>query len=216
MSGDQVVITDVRYTLEGTQFVLEIGGEEHVVSLPVFGGHAEGEVLAHVQRELAAGAAPARALETLTVQDIPHHRRRRESTSGAIIIDDTSSQRLDEMRGALQLLAQLGRLGRQTIVVLGGLQLDPPPEPDARDELGLLLVRLDIAQLVAIGPELRRLHLSAGREGSWNGESVHVDDPAQAYDFLSASMEGESVILVCGGSNPALDDLVTTLCEAPA
>ncbi len=216
MTADRATITDARYTREGTQLALAIDGEGHDVLVPAFGAHVESEVLAHLRHELAAGGEPSRALESLQIVDAPHRRQRRESTSGAIIIDDTASSRVDEMRGTLQLLAQLGRLGLRTTLVLGGLELDPPPEPDARDELGLLLVRLDIAQLVAIGPTLRRLHLSAGREGSWNGESVHVDDPAEAYAFLRASRGSESVIVVCGGRTLELDGLVTRLCEAPA
>jgi len=211
-----VSLSDLSYEPGGTRVAVEAAGECASTLVPTYGDHVATETIDHVSRRLQAGDDLASAMRSLRIADAPRRRARRLGARERIIIDDRASTTVEQLRPSLQVLAQLGRAGRQTILVLGSLRLEGEGADDPRDELGLLLVRLDIAQLVAIGADLRRLHLSAGREGSWNGESVQVDNALQAYDFVRASSEDDAVILVCGGETPELEHLVSRLCEADA
>jgi hypothetical protein len=54
-------------------------------------------------------------------------------------------------------------------------------------DLGRFAVRLDLGQLVVVGPQAGGIHAGAVLEGSWGDESVHVPDVDAAVALLRAS-----------------------------
>ena len=52
-----------------------------------------------------------------------------------------------------------------------------------------------------------------GREGSWDGESQHVEDVASAYDEVSKDIGPGDVVVVLGGVPKDMGALVLRLSE---
>jgi UDP-N-acetylmuramoyl-tripeptide--D-alanyl-D-alanine ligase len=57
-------------------------------------------------------------------------------------------------------------------------------------------VRLNIRKLVVVGYGARHIHNAAGLEGSWDGESIYVETPEQAYDLLRETIGAGDIVLV--------------------
>jgi UDP-N-acetylmuramoyl-tripeptide--D-alanyl-D-alanine ligase len=57
-------------------------------------------------------------------------------------------------------------------------------------------VRLNIGQLVVVGPDARRIHLSASAEGSWDGESLYAESIEAAEALLEDVLRPGDTVLV--------------------
>jgi UDP-N-acetylmuramoyl-tripeptide--D-alanyl-D-alanine ligase len=113
--------------------------------------------------------------------------------AGLLIVDGTADQTAEGVVCGLKALAELGRLGRRTVAVVGPLT---GADWQDHDRVGRMVVRLDIRSLVAVGHGTRHLHAAAGLEGSWDGEAVLVADEDAAYDEVRAGLRGDEVVLV--------------------
>ncbi len=123
----------------------------------------------------------------------------------------------ENVAAALRQLAELTVDGRRSIAVLGELDADPGSlgdEHEAREEhdaIGRLVVRLNIGQLVAVGHGARHIQAAAGLEGSWDGESLAVATPDEAYDLLRGLLRENDVVLVMASERVGLAGLVDRL-----
>ena len=208
---------DVRHTVSGSELSLRLLGTERTVTLPALGPDAVERAVEQMQRHLDSGATLDEAVRALDVTEQPHRLTRRRAADGTLVLDDTDAVAPDDVRASFRVLADIGRTGLRTVAVVGGLQVAEADRLEEHDALGRIVVRLDIAQLVVIGHDARHLNMAANLEGSWNGESVLVDDAATAYDFVRATTGADTVMLVSGGAGR--DDLrafVTLMCEARA
>ena len=160
---------------------------ERPVSFRVLGEH-------HVMNALAAAASAhtlgvgiddiVSALESVQRAE----RWRMEVMGGArgvTIINDAYNASPDSMAAALKTLAQIAGPGERTVAVLGEMSELGEFSGEEHDRIGLLAVRLNIGQLVVVGPAARRMHISTINEGSWDGESLYFDTPDEAYDHLA-------------------------------
>jgi UDP-N-acetylmuramoyl-tripeptide--D-alanyl-D-alanine ligase len=84
---------------------------------------------------------------------------------------------------------------------------------EEHDALGRLAVRLDIARLVAVGPNARRISAGAGLEGSWANESTWVPDVAAAVALLRAELAPGDVVLVKASRVARLERVAAALLE---
>jgi len=191
--------SDITASAAGTTFVLHLpdGSSAHV-SFKVLGEH-------HVTNALAAAAAAhtlgvpidtiVAGLESVTRAE----RWRMEVLGGArgvTIINDAYNASPDSMAAALKTLAQIAPPGARTVAVLGEMTELGDLAGEEHDRIGLLAVRLNIGSLVVVGAGARRLHISAIREGSWDGESAYVDTPDEAFELLSTTLKSGDVVLV--------------------
>ena len=76
---------------------------------------------------------------------------------------------------------------------------------EAHMDLGRFVVRLDIGQLVVVGPEAGGIHAGAVLEGSWGSESLHVDDVDAAVALLREQLEPGDVVLVKASRSAGLE-----------
>ena len=97
------------------------------------------------------------------------------------------------------------------VAVVGALDFSGESDYDSLDATAALIVRLNVAQVFAVGPEARALFLAVGREGSWDGESQHCVDIDTAYDEVRAYVRPGDVVLVMGGSPGFLGPLALRL-----
>lgn len=229
LGGDAEVRAEVISAgSDGVTFTLVAEGESRLVSLPILGEHHVVNALAAVAAATASGIALDDAIDALrqagsagpsTMQLL----RRRD---GLLIIDDTVSSSVASASAALKALAVIGTEGRRTVAVLGPLDeavdvgasaLSEAAERsrEAHDRVGRLVVRLNVRKLVVVGDSARHIHNAAGLEGSWDGESILVDTPEQAYDLLQGELGSGDVVLVKSSQFTALGSLAARLAEAP-
>ena len=161
------------------------------------------EELAAVEAELAAGASLEAA--------IGHRLRTSRTASGALIIDDTGASDRDDMASALRFLAQVTGESVRSVAILGEFDSEAADALEEHDYIGRLVVRLNINQLVAVGHAARHIQSAAGLEGSWNGESVIVETPAEAYALLRGQLRQSDVVLVKASTRAGLGQFAEQL-----
>jgi UDP-N-acetylmuramyl pentapeptide synthase len=164
--------------------------------------------LSAIDGDLAAGVPVHQLLGQRT--GIAAHR----GINGATVVLGGSADDHADVAAALRLLAQLCRDRFRSIVVLERRD-DPSAESlEQNDSIGRLIVRLNIAQLVAVGHGARHIQSAAGLEGSWDGESLIVDSVDEAYAFLRDHIRKNDVVLVMGSFGDSATGLIDRQVEA--
>ena len=133
--------------------------------------------------------------------------------NGSLVINDAYNASPDSMRAALQTLATLGRQGHRTIAVLGEMAELGPEAAHQHDEIGRLVVRLNIDQLVVVGQRAKLIHLGALQEGSWDGESIFVESIDEALDLVRGLLGSGDIVLVKSSKSADLRFLGDALAE---
>ncbi len=205
--GADVTATDVTPSATGTRFVLTLpGGTTRPVAFSVLGEHHVANALA------AAAAASALGIDADTIvaglQAVSRAERWRMevlATDPVTVINDAYNASPDSMAAALKTLAQIAP-GR-SIAVLGEMSELGDLAGEEHDRIGLLAVRLNISQLVVVGDGARRIHLSAGAEGSWDGESLFAPTIEEAEALLAAMIEPGDTVLVKSSNSAGLRHL---------
>ena len=199
--------TEIDASATGTRFTLWLpSGESRPVEFRVLGEH-------HVTNALAAAAA-ADALgvpiDTIVsaLESIERAERWRMEIlgghRGVTVINDAYNASPDSMAAALKTLAQIAAPEQRTIAVLGEMSELGEFAEDEHDRVGLLAVRLNIDQLVVVGRAARRLHLQAIAQGSWDGESVFVETPDDAFELLRQNLRAGDLVLVKSSNSAGL------------
>jgi UDP-N-acetylmuramoyl-tripeptide--D-alanyl-D-alanine ligase len=149
---------------------------------------------------------------------------------GVTVVDDAYNANPDSVRAALKALATISRATASSPTPGGG----PAPSRPARrswavlgpmaelgadavrehDEIGRLVVRLDISKLVVVGDAARAMHQGAHLEGSWGEESVLVPDADAAIALLRAEIRPGDVVLVKASNAYRLWRIAEALLEA--
>jgi UDP-N-acetylmuramoyl-tripeptide--D-alanyl-D-alanine ligase len=205
-SRADVAARDIDATVGGTSFTLAAAGEERRVALRILGEH-------HVMNALAATAVALEfglALDEVVpvLEEVTRAERWRmevlDPGTGWVVINDAYNASPDSTAAALKTLAQIAGPEQRTIAVLGEMAELGEHAAEEHDRIGRLAVRLDIRQLVVVGDRARGIHLAAGLEGSWDGESVAVGDVDEAYDVVSALLRPGDVVLVKSSNSAGL------------
>jgi UDP-N-acetylmuramoyl-tripeptide--D-alanyl-D-alanine ligase len=198
--------SDVDVSASGTSFTFEHAGTSRPVSLRILGEH-------HVMNALAAltvvgewGVDLDRAVSVL--EGVTRAERWRmevlDATGGVTVVNDAYNASPDSVAAALKTLAQITGPDRRSVAVLGEMAELGEFARDEHDRVGRLVVRLNVRQLVVVGHEARHIHMAAGLEGSWDGESVLVDTIDEAYDLLQGSLRAGDVVLVKSSKSAGL------------
>jgi len=199
--------SDILGSRTGTTFTLHLpDGDSRPVSFRVLGEH-------HVMNALAAAATAnelgvpiddiVAALESVSVAE----RWRMEVLGGRddiTVINDAYNASPDSMTAALKTLAQVRTPNGRSIAVLGEMSELGELAGDEHDRIGLLAVRLNISQLVVVGPAARRMHISTINEGSWDGESAYVETSDAAFELLRDTVKPGDTVLVKSSNSAGL------------
>ena len=198
--------SDIDVSAAGTSFTFEHGDTSRRVSLRILGEH-------HVMNALAAlsvvgewGVDLDRAVTVL--EGVTRAERWRmevlDAPGGVTVVNDDYNASPDSVAAALKTLAQITGPDRRSVAVLGEMAELGEYARDEHDRVGRLVVRLNVRQLVVVGHEARHIHMAAGLEGSWDGESVLVDTIDEAYDLLQDTLRGGDVVLVKSSKSAGL------------
>jgi UDP-N-acetylmuramoyl-tripeptide--D-alanyl-D-alanine ligase len=206
----------VDVTVDGgrARFALEADGESADVALRLVGAH-------HVTNALAAATAALRLGVPLgTVARrlgeagpvSPHRMAVTERPDGVTVVDDSYNANPDSMKAALRTLAVMAGRTRRSVAVLGEMLELGDEARVAHDEIGRLVVRLNVKLLVVVGDGAYHIHEGALQEGSWGEESVFVPDLDAARSVLAQELRPGDVVLVKASNGTGLwrlaDELV--------
>ncbi|MGO3886819.1 MAG: UDP-N-acetylmuramoyl-tripeptide--D-alanyl-D-alanine ligase [Mycetocola sp.] len=201
---------------DGTHFTLVGAGTSAQVHLRVLGEH-------HVYNAVAAAAValelgvPMNDVASILSSITRAERWRMEVLGGAngvTVINDAYNASPDSMAAALRTLAQITGPEQRSIAVLGVMSELGEFSGEEHDRVALQLVRLGINQLVVVGPEARRLHITAINEGSWDGESVYTENQDEALEYLRTFVKPGDTVLVKSSNSAGLRFLGDRLGEA--
>jgi UDP-N-acetylmuramoyl-tripeptide--D-alanyl-D-alanine ligase len=189
---------DVEATATGTGFTLVADGTRRPVRLRILGEHHVTNALAALTVARELGIDLGQAIEA--IESVPRAERWRmevlRPAGGAIVINDAYNASPDSMAAALKTLAQVRGENDRTIAVLGEMAELGEYADEEHDRIGRLVVRLNIRKLIVVGHAARHIHNAAGLEGSWDGESVLVETPDEAYDLLRDDLGAGDIVLV--------------------
>lgn len=176
----------------------EDGEEAADVELRLVGEHHVHNALAAAAAARAVGLSLAEVAEGLTAADAlsPHRMHVVDRPDGVTVVDDSYNANPDSMRAALKALAVLAGRDRRSVAVLGEMLELGPGARDAHDQIGRLVVRLNIGLTVVVGEGARAIRDGANHEGSWGDEVVLVDDLENARLFLEHELREGDVVLV--------------------
>ncbi|MGG7308149.1 UDP-N-acetylmuramoyl-tripeptide--D-alanyl-D-alanine ligase [Curtobacterium sp. AB451] len=208
-------ITGIETDRNGTRFTLtappvrqegdpsadgQPGGTDHVdVQLAILGEHhamnaSAALTVAHLWGvPLADGAA---ALASMTRAERWRMELLPGGPDGVTVINDAYNASPDSTAAALRTLAQIVRPGERTVAVLGEMAELGEFSTEEHDRIGRLVVRLGIGQLVVVGRGAMPIHQAATLEGSWDGESVFIEDVDDAVHALQEMLRPGDVVLI--------------------
>ncbi len=214
----EVRASDVIGSAEGTTFTLHLGGESLPVHFRVLGEHHVANAMAAAAVGLELGLTPAQIVESLESATLaaPGRMQVLHGRDGITVINDAYNASPDSMSAALKTLAQISTPGTRTVAVLGAMSELGEFSGEEHDRIGLQVVRLGISELVVVGKEARRLHISAINEGSWDGESVFFEDQDEALAYLGETVLPGDTVLVKSSNAAGLQKLGDRLGEVLA
>jgi UDP-N-acetylmuramoyl-tripeptide--D-alanyl-D-alanine ligase len=202
----EVRAEDVRAFRSGTRFTLVVDGARHEVALRILGEHHVSNALAALAVARELGVPLERAITA--IEAVPRAERWRmellQPGGGITVINDAYNASPDSTAAALKTLAQILEPGQRSVAVLGEMAELGEYAQEEHDRLGRLVVRLNIGKLVVVGHGARHIHMAAGLEGSWDGESVFVPDLDAAYDLLRGELTEGDVVLVKSSKSAGL------------
>ncbi|MCS6589629.1 UDP-N-acetylmuramoyl-tripeptide--D-alanyl-D-alanine ligase [Curtobacterium flaccumfaciens] len=201
-SGTRFTLTapPVRHEGDRPTDATPSGGPDHVdVRLAILGEHhamnaSAALTVAHLWGvPLADGAA---ALASMTRAERWRMELIQGGPEGVTVINDAYNASPDSTAAALRTLAQIVRPGERTVAVLGEMAELGEYSVEEHDRIGRLVVRLGIGQLVVVGRGAMPIHQAATLEGSWDGESVYIEDVDDAVRAMQEMLRPGDVVLV--------------------
>lgn len=206
--------SDLDVTASGTSAIVHVDGAALPLRLQVLGAHHVSNALAAIAAAGVLGVAASDAIARLETVEIAERWRMQPMGNESVrIINDAYNASPDSMAAALRTLAQITGPGERTVAVLGAMSELGEAAGEEHDRIGLLAVRLNIQRIVVVGPEARRLFLSAIGEGSWDGEAVHLPDQDAAFEYLQTELRTGDRVLVKSSNSVGLRHLGDRLGE---
>ena len=137
----------------------------------------------------------------------PQWRPARRIETATVLIDSRDSISGDQLLDAVKQLRS-EHSGKRVLVVSGGVSLRPEDDYDGLGPLAAAMIRLRVDQWLGGGLSTKALSTQVGLEGSWDGESLWLESPADAYDYLRGWPNGDDLIAIIGVHDPAIAALV--------
>lgn len=210
--------SDIVGSASGTTFTLHLGGESLPVNFRVLGEHHVANAMAAAAVGLELGLTPEQIVASLEAATLaaPGRMEVLPGRDGITVINDAYNASPDSMSAALKTLAQISRPGARSVAILGAMSELGEYSGEEHDRIGLQVVRLGISELIVVGKEARRLHISSINEGSWDGESVFFEDHDEALAYVVGTAQPGDTILVKSSNAAGLQRLGDKLGEALA
>ncbi|MGV9265147.1 UDP-N-acetylmuramoyl-tripeptide--D-alanyl-D-alanine ligase [Kitasatospora sp. NPDC003701] len=215
-AGD-VRAVDVELDTAGRpSFTLTYRGENAPVKLGLHGAHHVSNATAAAAVAIGLGASVRQAADALTGarQLTPGRMDVTERTDGVTVINDAFNANPDSMAVALSALTAMAGGGRRTVAVLGEMRELGEESEAHHAELGRMVARNGVTDLIAVGgAEAALVHASAVDGGV---TATLVPDRDAALDLLLTYLERGDVVLVKGSHSVGLEDTAMRLAKPDA
>lgn len=212
---NEVTLSDAWVRWGSSGGVLSYRGVDGSFEIPRTGFGELDRARDEVQLAIERGEDFPQALAVLAGwEPTPHVLQVYALSSDVTLIDDTATTQANEAVTSLKTVTNVAGHDSRVVVVAGAFDFEGDSDYDSLDAFGAFMVRLNVNQVFAVGPDARALFLSVGREGSWDGESQHCADVDSAYDEVRAYIRPGDVVLVMGTHSVDLVPLVLRLREA--
>ena len=196
---------EVSFAEQNASIKAKLSGEHHIYN--ILAVLATGLQLGFDLEFLAAGVNQLNNLS-------PHRMAVSELASGALLIDDSYNANPDSMKAGLRSLAVIASKNkRHSIAVLGHMSELGTESITAHDELGRLVVRLNLKKIYVVGEEARPIATGAIQEGSWGQEVEFFDSIEELYPELLEVLNENDVILLKGSNSAGIWKLADQLLE---
>lgn len=194
---------------QGTRFDVTIAGDTHPVATAVVGAEMARCVLAALAAVVAADRAVAHAIR-VAAEFTPTRGRLepRPLPGGAVILRDDYKSTVDTVVAALDVLA--GVPAGRRIVVLGDLDMPPPPERAWYRAIGEQAGRV-ADEVVLVGRKHEHYRAALRRGGLADDRIRRVRTVAEAAKELSGRLGPGDVVLVKGRETQRLTRVILAL-----
>ncbi|MEM8954871.1 MAG: UDP-N-acetylmuramoyl-tripeptide--D-alanyl-D-alanine ligase [Verrucomicrobiota bacterium] len=196
----------VRPEAGGSVFVMEAGGKEREIHIPVPGRHMVGNALLAAAVGVELGLSVEEIAAGLGEMTLTGGRLERKERDGVTYLDDSYNANPDSMRAALETLAG-ERVNGKRIAVLGRMAELGETAEAAHRELGGRVVSHGIDLLVTVGVEADLIG-----EGAGSGvESRHYATHAEAVRALRDTLAPGDVVLLKGSRSAGMEQVLEGL-----
>lgn len=113
-------------------------------------------------------------------------------------LDWTESPQADDLVAKVKQASAVVRDTGRLLVVAGLVAIGPDDDYDSLPALGAAMIRLRVDQWLGVGVEAKALATQVGLEGSWDGESLWLEDAATAYDYIRVWPNENDLVLIAG------------------
>ncbi len=212
--GDVVATGLVADDFGRVSFELGYLGDSAPVTLNGLGSHQVANACAAGALALAGGVDLATVAQGLTDCRLPSRWRMEltERADGLAVINDSYNANPTSMAAAIATLAEIGRRsGRRTVAVLGEMRELGHEEVALHREVGQLVAREGIDQLITIGPLASEILAGANGNPHWQGFGVAVAGRGEAIDWVRHNVSATDVVVVKASRGAALESVASAL-----
>ncbi len=124
------------------------------------------------------------------------------------VVDTASEVSADQVLAWARLLARVIEPGQTSVIVCGNVTVSPDSDYNTLGSAAAAVIRLRLGLFIGVGTPVKAFATQVGLEGSWDGESVWVETPAQAYDYLVGQLTEGDMIVVTGLGESAARECV--------
>ncbi|OLS39982.1 hypothetical protein BTR25_12150 [Bacillus sp. MRMR6] len=205
------VATDIQYTNEGMQFVVQFQELRVPVTINEFGRHQVYNALGAIAAVYQIGVSITEAAKRLsTFHNIQSHLEVFESFNGSMIIDDTWSSNPTSLEVAIEAWNNIGSK-RRKVALLGEMSLLGDKEVEIHQSVGKLIAENNIDVLITYG-ELAKEIATGARMHGMNGVIHTCNDAAEVENSVLPYLDNKSsVLLKVSMYDKSITSLVTKL-----
>lgn len=201
-----VKISHYSQNLHGTKFRMHYRGDMASVHWKIVGKHQLTSAYAAATIGVLAGLTLKQIAKGLYQTKPPAHRLNIKTTEHVNIIDDTYNSSPKAAAEAIKTLVELGR-GRKKILVLGEMRDLGQLSENAHKELGKVIAKTRINNLITIGRIADSISKAAKKSG-FRGKIKNVKNTRQALTLLKPLVSKKAVFLVKGSRHEHLERVV--------
>ena len=190
-----IAVSDSDVTLDGTEITVTRDGELLTFFAPAVHPSLEGLLVERLQSVDDVDEASSRwreDAEAFLLTRPPGNPR------ATLLIDPEVNPNGDHLVAWGRQLARLRNGDTSTVMVCGGVAIDPESDYDTLGGLAAALIRLRLGLFIGVAKRAKALAAQVGMEGSWDGESVWAEDESRAYDYLCDQVRESDVVVLVG------------------
>ncbi|MEE1829268.1 UDP-N-acetylmuramoyl-tripeptide--D-alanyl-D-alanine ligase [Streptomyces sp. BE20] len=197
-------------------FTLTHQGEQARVTLGLHGAHHVANAAAAAAVAIGLGASVRQAAEALSgaQQLTPGRMDVTERPDGVTVINDAFNANPDSMAVALAALAAMAASGRRAVAVLGEMRELGEESNAHHAELGRVVARAGVTDLIVVGGAEAALVCASAVEGGVT--ATLVPDRDAALDLLLTCLRAGDVVLIKGSHSVGLEDTAMRLAKPDA